>query len=77
MDATPTNQDDHIVEDAERKEKDEKEKMEEQGFDPNNPADKRDYNTYQSIEQEVQPEIRRLIKELEAMLPKDEIAHME
>jgi hypothetical protein len=77
MDATPTEQDDHIVEDAERQEKEEKEKMEEQGFDPNNPQDKKAYELYKSIEEEVQPEIRRTIKEIEVLLPKDEVGHVE
>ncbi len=76
-DATPVEQDDHIVEDAERKEKEENEKMEEQGFDPNNPNDIKNYELYKRIEVSVQPQIRRLIKELESILPKDEVANTE
>ena len=51
--------------------------MEEQGFDPNNPNDIKNYELYKRIEVSVQPQIRRLIKELESILPKDEVANTE
>jgi hypothetical protein len=76
-DATPTQQDQHIVEDSEKAEEAEAEKMEEMGFDPSDAGDKKLYEQYIDIQKEVAPEIRRLIARLEALLPKTEDVHVE
>jgi hypothetical protein len=73
MDATPRQKDKNIIEDLkeeiERAEEERKSKMSDMWFDTNNEWDF--YDTYRSIEEELQPMIAKNIRDLENILPRE------